>query len=61
MNSNINGESDNNDDLTNVWIHKPNNESMGSGGAAGIAFAFVIMIGIIICIAASRLEIANTA
>ena len=56
MNSNINGERDDNDDLTNVWIHKPNNESMGSGGAAGIAFAFVIMVGIIICIAASRLR-----
>ena len=29
---------------------------MGSGGAAGIAFAFVIMVGIIICISASRLR-----
>lgn len=56
LNSNIDEERDDNDDLTNVWIHKPNNESMGSGGAAGIAFAFVIMVGIIICIAASRLR-----
>ena len=29
---------------------------MGSVGIAGIAFAFVIMVGIIICIAASRLR-----